>query len=107
MSDDDKLEAARLMDEAVAAAEKEGATFASRVRRERLSVDHYMILDYDVLKGIAAKKGYVWTRPDTRAVAVGKWIADVKALGVMARRETTSAEEIDNYFESLRLKNGK
>ena len=36
MTADDKLEAARLMDEAVAAAEKEGEAFASRVRRERL-----------------------------------------------------------------------
>ena len=107
MSDDDKLEAARLMDEAVAAAEKEGETFASRVRRERLSVDHYMILNYEALKGIAAKKGYVWTRPDMRAEAVEKWIADVKALGVKARRETTSAAEIDKYFESLRSEKGR
>ena len=102
MSADDQLEASRLMDEAVTAAEKDGETFASRVRRERLSVDHYMILNYDVLKGIAAKKGYDWTRPDTRTEAVETWIADVKALGVKARRETTSAEEIDKYFNSLR-----
>lgn len=105
MTADDKLEAARLMDEAVAAAEKEGEAFASRVRRERLSVDHYMILNYDILKGIAAKKGYRWTRPATRAEAVEKWIADVKALGVKARRETTSAGEIDKYFDSLRKEN--
>ena len=102
MTADDKLEAARLMDEAVAAAETEGEKFASRVRSERLSVDHYMILNYDILKGIAEKKGYAWTRPATRAEAVEKWIADVKALGVKARRETTSAEEIDKYFDSLR-----
>lgn len=105
MTADDKLEAARLMDEAVAAAEKEGEPFASRVRRERLSVDHYMILNYDILKGIAAKKGYAWTRPATRAEAVEKWISDVKVLGVKARRETTSAEEIDKYFDSLRKEN--
>ncbi len=102
MTADDKLEAARLMDEAVAAAEKEGEAFASRVRRERLSVDHYMILNYDILKGIAAKKGYRWTRPATRVEAVEKWISDVKALGVKARRETTNAGEIDEYFDSLR-----
>lgn len=102
MTADDKLEAARLMDEAVAAAEKDGELFASRVRRERLSVDHYMILNYDILKGHAAKKGYAWTRPATRAEALEKWIADVKALGVKARRETVSAEEMDKYFERLR-----
>ena len=102
MTADDKLEAARLMDEAVAAAERDGELFASRVRRERLSVDHYMILNYDILKGHAAKKGYAWTRPATRAEALEKWIADVKALGVKARRETVSAEEMDKYFERLR-----
>ena len=102
MSAADKLEAAKLMDDAVAAAEKDGEEFASRVRRERLSVDHYMLLGYDALKNAAAKAGYKWTRPATRAEAVEKWISDVKALGVKARRETTSAEEIDKYFDSLR-----
>jgi len=102
MTADDKLEAARLMDEAVAAAERDGELFASRVRRERLSVDHYMILNYDILKGHAAKKGYAWTRPATRAEALEKWIADVKALGVKARRETVSADEMDKYFKRLR-----
>ena len=102
MTADDKLEAARLMDEAVAAAEKDGEEFASRVRRERLSVDHYMLLGYDALKNAAAKAGYKWTRPATRAEAVEKWIADVKALGVKARRETTKASEIEYYFRELR-----
>lgn len=107
MTADDKLEAARLMDEAVAAAQKDGELFASRVRRERLSVDHYMILNYDILKDHAAKKGYRWTRPATRAEALEKWIADVKALGVKARRETVSAEEMDKYFERLRQDKNK
>ena len=87
--------------------QKDGELFASRVRRERLSVDHYMILNYDILKDHAAKKGYRWTRPATRAEALEKWIADVKALGVKARRETVSAEEMDKYFERLRQDKNK
>ncbi len=102
---DDKLELVRLMDEAVAAAEKDGETFASRVRRERLSVDHMILLNYGILREMARKKGFAWTRSDTRTEAVEKWIADVKALGVKARRETTSAREIDEYFDSLRKEN--
>ena len=98
----DKLKAARLMDEAVAAAEREGEPFASRVRRERLSVDHMMLLNYDALKGIAAKLGGTWTRPATKAETVENWIREVKSFGVKARRETTSAKEIGNYFEKLR-----
>ena len=98
----DKLEAARLMDEAVAAAAKDGEPFASRVRRERLSIDHMMLLNYDILRKIAAKLGYKWTRPATKAEAVENWIRDVKSFGVKARRETTRAKEIDDYFNSLR-----
>ena len=98
----DKLEAAKLMDEAVAAAEGDGEPFASRARRERLSFDHMMLLNYDALRGASARLGYKWTRPATRAEAVENWIRDVKALGVKARRETTSADEIGKYFGRLR-----
>ncbi len=101
----DKLEAARLMDEAVAAAEKAGEPFASRVRREKLSVDHYILLNYEPLKAVAAKSGLKWTRPATCAEAVDNWIRDVKSFGVKARRETVHADEIDKYFESLRKAN--
>lgn len=107
MTADDKLEAARLMDEAVAAAEKDGEEFASRVRRERLSVDHMMLLNYGILRETARKKGFAWTRPETRQEAVEKWIADVRALGVKARRETTKASEIDDYFKKLSNNNRK
>ena len=99
---DDKLSAARLMDEAMAAAEKDGEPFAARVRRERLSVDHYLLLNYEALRTFAARKNIPWTRPETRAEAVENWIRDVKAFGVKARRETTSADEIESYFGKLR-----
>jgi hypothetical protein len=102
----DKLEAARLMDEAVVAAEKDGARFAARVRRERLSVDHMMILNFNALKKVAADHGYAWTRPATRAEALKKWISEVKALGVTARCETVNPAELEMYFNRLRrLKN--
>ncbi|MBO7687631.1 MAG: hypothetical protein J6V72_14665, partial [Kiritimatiellae bacterium] len=92
----------KLMDEAVAAAEKDGESFAARVRRERLSVAHYMILNYEALRKYAARKNIPWTRPETRAEAVENWIREVKAYGVRAWRETTSAEEIESYFGRLR-----
>ena len=88
--------------EAVAAAAKDGEPFASRVRRERLSIDHMMLLHYDILKNASAKLGYKWTRPETKAEAVENWIRDVKSFNVKARRETTSAKEIETYFERLR-----
>ena len=98
----DKLKAAQLMDEAVAAAEKDGEPFAGRVRRERLSVDHMMLLNYAKLRDLAQANGIPWTRPATRAEAVEKWIAAVKALGVRAVQETNKAGTIRCYFKSLR-----
>ena len=98
----EKLEVARIMDAAVAAAEKEGEPFAARVRRERLSVDHLLILHYDALRNLAELKYLPWTRPQTRAEAVENWIRDVRALGVRAVRETTQARAIDDYFKALR-----
>ena len=62
---------------------------------------------HDVLHKMAGKKGFAWTRPATRKEAVEKWIADVRALGVKARRETTEASEIDDYFKKLSNNNRK
>ena len=93
----EKLEVTRIMDAAVAAAEKEGEPYASRVRRERLSVDHLLLL----LRSLAERKYLPWTRPQTRAEAVENWIRDVRALGVRAVRETTKADAIEAYFKEL------
>ena len=98
----DKLLATKYMDEAVAAAAKDGEPFATRVRRERLSIDHMLLLNYDILRDFAAKLGYTWTRPATKAEAVENWIRDVKSFGVKARRETTHANHLEKYFNSLR-----
>ena len=76
--------------------------FASRVRRERLSVDHMVILDYDALRETAKRNDIPWIRPATRKEAAENWIRDVKSFGVKARRETTSSSEIEDYFRKLR-----
>ena len=99
---DEQLELAEIMDEAVAASSKDGGDFAVRVRRERLSVDNAVLMDYDALRDLAAKKGRPWSRPQTRAEAVENWIREVKSLGLRAVRETTDAGNIDRYFEKLR-----
>ena len=102
LDENDKLLATKYMDEAVAAAAKDGEPFATRVRRERLSIDHMLLLNYDILRDFAAKLGYTWTRPATKAEAVENWIRDVKSFGVKARRETTHANHLEKYFNSLR-----
>ena len=103
----EKLEAAQLMDAAVAAADAEGAPFAARVRRERLSVDQYMLLNYDILRDLAAAKNIPWTRPQSRDEAVENWIREVKALGVRAARETTDAGDLEKHFNRLRNRNSR
>ena len=105
LSDDEQLSLASIMDDAVAAAGKDGEPFASRVRRERLSVDNYVLMNYDVLRNLAKAKGLPWTRPESRLEAVENWIREVKALGIRAVRETTDPGNIDNYFEKIRSDN--
>lgn len=110
----EKLDAAELMDAAEAAAKTEGEEYAKRVRIERLSVDHYLLLNYDILKAAATKRvppagrttsvssARAWRRPASRAQAVEQWIAEVKEAGVRAVHETTDAKAIEKYFKQLR-----
>lgn len=102
LSAEEKLEVMRLMDSAVSAAEREGEMYAARVRRERLSIDHLMLQNYDVLRDLACKKGVPWKRPSERADAVDAWIREVKAHGVRAVRETKDAADIGRHFDRLR-----
>ena len=99
---DEQLALAAIMDDAVEAAERDGEPFAARVRRERLSVDNYVLMNYDALRDLAVRKGMKWTRPQSRAEAVENWIREVKSFGVVAVRETMDADNIDKYFEKLR-----
>ncbi len=97
-----KLKAAAAMDAAVAASERDGPEFAARVRRERLSIDHVLLLHYDALRDFAAKHDILWPRPEKRAEAVENWIHEVRALGVRALAETSNEADVEKYFNGLR-----
>ena len=101
------LKLAAIMDDAVAAAERDGEPFAERVRRERLSVDNGIFIEYDELRDLAAKIGMKWKRPSSRSEAVEKWIGEVKKIGVRAIRETLDPNDINVYYEYLRKGGGK
>lgn len=79
-----------LMDEAVAAADRDGHPYSRRVRREKLSTDHMRILNWKAL----GEQG------DYRA-AVEKWYADGDAYGVRAIRETTRRSDRADYKKEL------
>ena len=89
------------MDVAVAAAERDGAQHAARVRRERLSVDHYLLLHYDVLREFAKGKNLPWTRPATKAEAATNWVHAIRAQGIRAYRETTTEATLETYLSKL------
>lgn len=97
------LTALRLMNEAVAKAEADGPRYAARVRRERLSFEHAVILQFKALKDLAAVWKIDWPmRDDTKAAAVERWISEVRAFGVLAMQETTDAADLAAYFRKLR-----
>lgn len=75
-----------LMNEAVAAAEKDGPVFARRVRRERLSTDHMRLMNWKAL----GEKGDL-------SSAVAKWYSDIADFGVTAVFETTKRDAPEDY----------
>ena len=80
--------AARAMATALEAAEAEGPDFARRVRREKLSTDHMLLLNW---------------RPEfgDRAAAAREWVKACRAYGVCAAAETTDPGQFDKYAEEL------
>lgn len=97
------LEALRLINEAVAAAERDGPRHVWRVRRERLSLEHAVILWFDGLKAFSESNGIIWPMRDaTRSAAVERWISEVRAFGVLAAEETTNPMLVEDYFQRLR-----
>ena len=79
------------MAKALEAAAKDGPEFERRVRREKLSLDHALLMNFRR-----------WRLPGSRSAAVERWIGDCRSFGVEARRETVERGEIDDYFSKLR-----
>jgi hypothetical protein len=81
-------EAARLMESARRAAAGQGADFERRVRREQLSIDHALILNWR-------------TRYGDKAAFVKRWIDTGRAFGVKAAAETVDPGQFEAYAERL------
>jgi hypothetical protein len=83
-------EARGLMAAAVAAAERDGRDFARRVRREKLSIDHAFLLNWQA-----------WGEKGDYRAAVNDWIETCREFGVAAFRETTDRGDFPNYCKEL------
>ena len=90
--------AARAMDAASEAAAAQGEPYATRVRREALSIHHALLLHWDDCRAFCDAQNLAWPWGGTRADAARRWIADARALGVRTTRETT-AEDAAATFE--------
>ena len=93
--------AALVLGKAVEAAESEGAPYAARVRREQLSTDHAVILEWDTLRELYRFHGWVWPFPATRREAVERWADSCRRFGVVARKETVHRDEFEKYIDKL------
>ena len=81
-------EAARLMESARRAAAEEGADFERRVRREQLSIDHALILN--------------WTpRYGDRTPFVARWIDTCRSFNVKVAAETVDPGQFEEYAGKL------
>ena len=83
------------------AAESEGGPYAERVRREQLSTDHAVILEWYRLRELYKFHGWDWPFPETRLEAVERWAGKCRRFGVVAREETVRRDEFDKYIDKL------
>ena len=90
--------AARAMEAAAAAATAQGEPYATRVRRETLSIRHALLLHWDDCRAFSKAQSVPWLWGETRADAARRWIADARAFGVRTVRETT-AEDAAALFD--------
>ena len=95
------LAAKDLMDAAVAAAERDGGDFGARVRRERLTTDHALIVHWEAWRPWAERNGRTWPLAGSRREAARRWLAACDAFGVIAYRETFSREPFRKYRREL------
>jgi len=95
------LAAKDLMDRAVAAAERDGGDFGARVRRERLTTDHALLVHWKEWRPWAEKNGKAWPLPEPRAEAARRWLATCDAFGVISYKETMSREPFQKYRREL------
>ena len=94
--------AALAMGKAVEAAETEGGPYAERIRREQLSTDHAVILEWDKLRKLYKFHGWDWPFPATRREAVERWVEKCRHFGVVAREETVNRDEFEAYVRKLK-----
>ena len=101
--------AAKLLDEAVAAAKKlesenpeKYAGLLRKVRRERLSFDHMTVAFYHQLKSRAERAGDKINLPENPAAALEKLIDEWKDLKVETWREFTTPAQFEVYQNNLR-----
>ncbi len=102
MTEAETLQAAALVRAAVRAAEADGHPFASRVRREALSVDHALLAHWDAYRAYADAHGIAWPHPDgDRPAAVRRWLDGCDRCGVAAYRETVERGLWPEYRRKL------
>ena len=89
------------MVEAERAAKKEGVQFSERVRREKLAIDHAVILEWGRIRKLYDQYDWEWPFETTRAEAVRRWRNDCLSFGVVARKETTDKNEFESYCKTL------
>ncbi len=101
--------AAKLLDEAVAAAKKlesenpeKYAGLLRKVRRERLSFDHMTVAFYHQLKSRAARDGEKINLPEDPEAALEKLVAQWRDLRVETWREFTTPAQFAAYQDNLR-----
>jgi len=92
------------MDKAITAAEKESgksSAYVSRLRRERLPLEHVWLKGYDHFKQYAETKGVKFAGPDDPLVACKQFFALCEQYEVTAYREYDTPQKFADYKENM------
>ena len=91
----------RAMAAALDAATAEGPAFAERVRREKLSIDQAILLNWETLRKWYDAAWLDWEFGDDKIAYAKRWVAACRAFGVIAFRETTTRDTFENYVRQI------
>lgn len=108
---DSIFEAARMMETALKEAREEEAANPSRrkglvakVLREKLSIDHVLIINDVMLRRHALATGKPFPGSPDPLTAAETWIAACERFNVTAYRETTTAETFADYKQTMLMR---
>jgi len=97
--------AEKAMADAVRAAQADGPDCVRRVRREKLSIDQVLLVNWPEYRPWAKEHGVAWPLAESHADAVESWISAARSFGVKGVHEAVTRGDFESFCQKLRAGN--